>query len=114
MLEPDIDIEPGSDPNAIDPEDEGPVRVVILTTETFDAMTVSPSSVQFGAEGAGIVHRTGHVEDVDDDGELDLVLHFRSQETGIHCGDTEASLKGETFDGQLIHGSDSIVTVGCG
>jgi hypothetical protein len=114
VLEPDIDIKPGSDPNAIDPEDEGLVQVAILTTETFDGLTVAASSVQFGASGASIVHRTGHLEDVDGDGDLDVVLHFHTQETGIQCSDTEASLKGETFDGQPIHGSDSIVTVGCG
>ena len=34
------------------------------------------------------------------------------QETGVQCADTEAFLTGETFDGQAIQGSDSIVTVG--
>lgn len=42
----------------------------------------------------------GHIEDVDGDGDLDLALHFRTQDTGIECGDTPASLAGETFSGQ--------------
>ncbi len=50
---------------------------------------------------------------MDSDGDLDLMLHFRTQGTGIQCGDTEASLTGETFDGQAIQGTDSVVTVGC-
>jgi len=112
--EVDIDIKPGSDPNSINPANEGLIPVVILTTETFDALTVSPSTVQFGPGGASMAHRSGHLEDVDRDGDLDLVLHFRTQESGILCGDTEASLTGETFDAQPIQGSDSIVTVGCG
>ena len=108
-----IDIKPGSDPNAINPANSGLISVVILSTETFDATTVSPITVQFGPTGASPQHELGHLEDVDNDGDLDLVLHFRSQATGIQCGDTEASLTGETFDGQPIQGADSIVTVGC-
>lgn len=53
------------------------------------------------------------LEDVDGYGDLDLVLHFRTQETGIVCGATTASLTGETLEGDPIHGSDSIRTVGC-
>ncbi len=50
---------------------------------------------------------------MDEDGDLDLVLHFRTQETGIACGETEADLTGETFDGQVIEGFDSINIVKC-
>jgi hypothetical protein len=42
-----------------------------------------------------------------------MVLHFRTQETGIQCGDTQAGLTGMTVDGQEIEGADSIRTVGC-
>ncbi len=109
----EIDIKPGSDPNAVNPRDRGVIPVAILTTEDFDAATVSPSTVRFGPDEASMIHRSGHLKDVDADGDLDLVLHFRTQETGIACGDTEATLTGETFDGQPLQGSDSIVTVGC-
>ena len=87
--------------------------MVILTTPDFDATTVDPETVEFGPDGVLESHEKGHVEDVDDDGDLDLVLHFRTQETGIECDDTEASLIGETFDGQLIMGLDNIQTLGC-
>ncbi len=109
----DIDIKPGSDPNAINPAGSGLTPVAILTTDTFDATTVSPITVQFGPAGASLEHQLGHLADVDSDGDLDLVLHFRTQEAGIQCGDTEASLTGETFDGQAIQGSDGVLTVGC-
>jgi hypothetical protein len=53
------------------------------------------------------------LEDVDGDGDIDMILHFKTQETGIQCGDTSASLTGETLDDQMIQGSDSIKTAGC-
>jgi len=110
-----IDIKPGSFPNSINPRTQGVIPVAILTTGTFDATTVQPSSVTFGRTGteATEAHSTGHLEDVDNDGDIDLVLHFRTQETGIMCGDTSASLTGKTTAGQDIEGSDSIRTVGC-
>jgi DNA-binding beta-propeller fold protein YncE len=113
FLEVAIDIKPGSDPNSINPKSKGNIPVAILTTGDFDATTVDPLSVEFGPDGATESHGRGHIEDVDGDGDGDLVLHFRTQDTGIQCGDTSASLTGETFGGQVIEGSDSINTVGC-
>ncbi len=108
-----IDIKPGSDSNSINPKNKGVIPVAILTTSTFDATTVDPLSVKFGPNGATEAHGRGHIEDVNHDGRLDLVLHFDTQETGIQCGDTSASLTGKTIGGQAIAGFDLIRTVGC-
>ena len=108
-----IDIHSGSFPNSINPRSKGVILVAILTTDTFDATTVDPLSVQFGPDGAPEAHGRGHTEDVNGDGKKDLVLHFRTQDTGIVCGDTSASLTGEIYSGQAIEGTDSIRTVGC-
>ena len=87
--------------------------MAILTTDTFDATTVDPLSVEFGPNMAMEAHRRGHFEDADGDGDLDLVLHFKAQSTGILCGDTFALLIGQSFGGELIAGSDFVNTVGC-
>jgi len=108
-----IDIKPGETPNSINPRSGGVILVAILTKPTFDATTVEPLSVRFGPNGAMESHGRGHLEDADGDGDLDLVLHFRTRETGIQCGDTSAFLTGKTQSGQAIKGTDSIETVGC-
>ncbi len=109
----DIDIKPGSFPNSINPRSQGVIPVAILTTATFDATTVDPTTVRFGATGTEAAPLQFALEDVDGDGDIDLILHFSTQATGIQCGSASASLTGETFGGQMIQGSDSISTVGC-
>jgi hypothetical protein len=108
-----LDIKPGAFPNTIDLKSHGVIPVAIMTTSTFDATIVDPMTVQFGPNGATEAHGKGHIEDVNQDGKADLVLHFRTESTGIQCGDTSASLTGETIDREPIQGSDSIKTVGC-
>jgi hypothetical protein len=108
-----LDIKPGTFPNTINPKSHGVIPVAILTTSTFDATTVDPLSVEFGPSGATEAHNKGHIEDVNQDGKPDLVLHFKTQATGIQCGETSASLTGATRDGDPIQGSDAITTVGC-
>jgi hypothetical protein len=89
------------------------VPVAVLTTAQLDATTVDPATARFGPAAAPAAHPGGHLEDVDGDGDVDLLLHFRTQATGILCGDTAATLTAETFGGDAVTGSDSIVTVGC-
>ena len=46
--------------------------------------------------------------DVDDDGDTDMILHFRTQDTDIEPDDTEAILTGQITDGIEITGTDSV------
>jgi streptogramin lyase len=112
-LQVDIDIKPDDLENTINIRSKGVIPVAILTTEDFDATNVDPLSVAFGPDGAEEAHGKGHIEDVDEDGDLDLVLHFRTQETGIVCDDVEAILTEETLNGLVIEGFDSINIVKC-
>jgi hypothetical protein len=109
----DIDIKPGSFPNSIDPESSEVIPVAILTADTLDASTVDPTTVLFGPTGTEAAPVQSALQDVDGDGDIDMVLHFKTQDTDISCGDTSASLTGKTFDGQAVRGSDSIQTPSC-
>ena len=110
VIQADVDIKPGSDENPVNTKSKGVIPVAVYSTEDFDATTIDPLSVTFGPNGATESHGTGHIEDVNGDGLDDLVLHFKTQETGIAKGDTEATLTGTTFDGTAIQGSDTIRT----
>ena len=100
----DVDIKPGGDRNSINLKCHGVIPVAILTTEDFDASMVDPETVLF--EGAAAKHWA--LEDVDEEGDDDLILHFRCQEVSIEGDATEACLEGETYDGQDIEGCDSV------
>ncbi len=108
-----IDIKPGSATNPINPKSRGMIPVAILTTDSLDATMVDPATVRFGRSGSEAAVAKSAQEDVDGDGRLDLILHFRTQQTGIRCGDTSAALTGETLSGEPVLGSDAITTVGC-
>ncbi|UCG58356.1 MAG: hypothetical protein JSU70_02385 [Phycisphaerales bacterium] len=106
----DIDIKPGSYPNSINPEARGVIPVAILTTADFDASSVNPATVALEdvlAKEKGKSGKYGSLEDVDGDGDLDLVVQIPNT---IDWPDdaTEATLTGETWDGIAIEGTDSV------
>lgn len=113
----DIDIKPGSDPNAIDPDSRGTIPVAILHTDHFDPATVDVSTVRFGdpedvdsGGGAAPAHG-GHLEDVDGDGDVDLVFHFPTRDAGFDGDETQGKLVGYTTEGTPVVGTDSVKLV---
>jgi len=111
-IEVRIDIKPGSNKNNINLRSKGNIAVAILSTGKFDATQVNWETVTFGPKEATEIHQRSHLKDVDKDGDLDFLLHFKIRETGIECGDKTATLTGETFNGEAFTGSDKI-TVKC-
>ena len=110
-----IDIKPGGNPNNINLKSKGVVPVAVLTTNVFDASTVDPNTVTFA--GAEPVRWT--LDDVDDDGDKDMLFHFKTQELNLDESITEAAevtettettltLTGKKTDLKVIQGTDTV------
>ena len=109
---PGCDIKSGSDPNSVNPRSQGVIPVAILGSSGFDASEIDPATVSFGPHGAAPAHEEMiHHEDVNADGMIDAVFHFRTPETGIVHGDTEACISWMTFAGDAFTCCDEIRTV---
>jgi len=115
IVEVEIDIKPGSDINPINPGSNGLVPVAILTTSSFDAATVDPATVTLAGHDVATRGKSdkymAHVEDVDGDGDHDLLLQVETHSEGVLWEEGPVYLQGETYDGTPITGSDHITIV---
>ena len=103
------DIKPG----ALNPRSRGVVPIAILTTEEFDATSIDVSSLRFGATGDEAAVVRAVLDDVDNDGDTDLLVFFRTQDTAIDCETLFTYISGVTMSGESIAGTDSVAIVGC-
>jgi hypothetical protein len=106
-----LDVKPGSFPNVINPRSRGVIPVAVVAAAGFDPTRMDLETLAFGPAGAEPAQAI--FKDFNSDGLTDLLLHFRTEETGFTCADASATLMGRTTDGQLIEGTDAIRTVGC-
>jgi len=104
-IEAVIDIKPGSDVNPINLKSKGLLPVAILTTDDLDALVVDLDSIIF----AGAKPVKWAVQDIDGDGNNDILLHFETQDlSDLSSGSTEAVLTGATLDSTPFIGKDSV------
>jgi hypothetical protein len=117
VLEVDIDILPHNADNRLNCGAVDRVFPVAILSEGvpdgFEATDVDHTTVTF--EEASEVHvdpQTGlpkrHEEDVNGDGYIDLVFHFRYGDTDLDWTATEGKLVGSLFSGEAIEGTDEV------
>jgi hypothetical protein len=124
FIEVNIDVKPGSYPNAFNINGSGVVPVAILGSAELDVTCIDPASLSFG----GLTVRTKKngsiqysIEDVNGDyslspegqpdGYLDLVVQFVDDDNFMAEGDGTGCLSGTCYDGIPIHGCDTIKLV---
>lgn len=105
----DLDVKPGSADNPVNISAGGVTPVAVLTRPDFDALSIDRVTVAFGPAGIGPAHASlGHEEDVDGDGDVDLVMHFTTKDIGLSAGDTEVCISGKTLGGNDFEGCDAV------
>lgn len=114
VLLPTLDIKPGSADNPINLKSNGKVPVAILSSTTFDATLVNPATVTLA--GAPVARRGQRLmvsfEDVNADGQLDMLLHFETRQLNLTAADTQATLLGKLLNGTKLRATDSVRIVG--
>jgi hypothetical protein len=110
-----IDIKPGSNPNSINLQSAGVIPVAILSTTTFDATTIDPSTVALAGASVKLIGKSAKyacgTEDANQDGILDLVCHVYTAQFMVEPGQSTAVLEATTLDGTNIRGEDQIKIV---
>ncbi|HEU5086980.1 MAG TPA: hypothetical protein VFT99_06025, partial [Roseiflexaceae bacterium] len=106
-----IDIKPGSDANPINLNSRGIVPVAVLTTASFDASRFTPemahlsdaaSAMTAGCMGA-MAARWAR-EDVNNDGQVDLILFFNTRDLNLTANSTAATLMAHgDYAGSVLH-----------
>ena len=115
-----IDVKPGKFPNRIELEnnvcsDDDNLRVAVLTTPAFDALTVDVSTVELGDPSLGgtVTPIRSRERDVDLDGDSDLLLVFPLCDLvtsmALDLSSTELVLTGMTLDSVSFTGTDSVI-----
>jgi hypothetical protein len=120
---PKLRVRPSGGSPDVNPKSGGNVSVVLYSNSNLDATTVT--NVVMGPGSATEEHATIHVKtedadldgfldgDLNKDGLLDGVFHFSQKALGLSCGDTSATLNGQTSDGRAFSATGVVNVVGC-
>ena len=120
-FEVEIDVKPGSDPNSVNTNSKGVLPVAILGSEIFDVTQIDQSSIFAYTTSVDFIFDAWvtfplrcSVEDVNDDGILDLNCKFLKGDLMLDCWTNGIIVSGTLVSsGISFAGSDTIRPVPC-
>jgi hypothetical protein len=118
---PKLRVRPSGGSPDVNLKSGGSVSVVLYSNSNLDATTATNLTMGSASEVHGITHVVtvdadldGFLDgDLNKDGLLDAVLHFTQKDIGLSCGDTTATLNGQTSDGRSFSATGTVNVVGC-
>jgi hypothetical protein len=113
-----VNIKPGSDPNCVGVQSEGVTPIAILGSDVdvteIDVGTLEIDDDKNQATPGVKPTRWSADEDVNGDGEVDLMLHFNTEDLrngGLLIDQSELTITGNMNSGTLLLGSDILCVV---
>jgi hypothetical protein len=114
-----IDIDPWSPDDEVYTNSDNPIPVGVFSGSMvngdpvdFDTSKIDPESVRLGIGDAPNIAFPWPL-DHNGDYNTDTTYVFKTEDTGIFCGDTEVTLTGETYSGQVFVGASTIDASDC-
>jgi hypothetical protein len=108
-----VDIKPGSTTNPINPKSKGTIPVGVLSGIyegiNFNATSIVFESLQLAGTPAMPIGKSS--KDLDKDGDLDMVFHFKTQTIQWSNLTTQTCLSGRTNNGVYFEACDNIKIV---
>lgn len=96
-------------PKTINLNSQGVIPMAVMGAPGFDVTAINVASVHFGPMQAGVEHPDArHYDDVNNDGFLDQIFHFRVQESGLDKQQASACLSGSLNGGQSFTACDTV------
>ena len=115
-----MDVDPWTAANEVRPDSTDSIVIAVLGSNTasgdpinFDVQQIDQNTLRFGPNGAEIISLEPLFGDYDADSNQDAAFVFTTPDTGIACGDTDATVTGATYAGELFEGTSPIVTTDC-
>ena len=111
-LQVQVGVYPGASLRTLPQEAARALPVVIFSSATFNAANVNPATLTLAAPKSALAGANGksacHMEDVNQDGQADIVCTMQTNSTQAKPGLSQVTLEGLTFDGASFRGQFSL------